>query len=85
MLMLDKESFYSQLKKLSDEENTNLYVSNLPKDMNEHVSLIDLGSIFCMVLTIGQELAAIFGPYKVCSSRILRNGDGTGRGVGFAR
>lgn len=31
------------------------------------------------------ELAAIFTPHKVCSSRILRNGDGSGRGVGFAR
>ncbi|KAI9728198.1 MAG: hypothetical protein M1828_004659 [Chrysothrix sp. TS-e1954] len=62
-----RESFYNQLKKLSDEENTNLYVSNLPKDMNEH------------------ELGATFGIYKVCSSRILRNSDGTGRGVGFAR
>jgi len=37
-LMFYQESFYSQLKKLSDEDNTNLYVSNLPKDMNEHVS-----------------------------------------------
>lgn len=62
-----RESFYAVLKKLSDEKNTNLYVSNLPKDMNEH------------------ELAAVFEPFKVCSSRILRNGDGSGRGVGFAR
>ncbi|KAE8036857.1 hypothetical protein FH972_009490 [Carpinus fangiana] len=62
-----RESFYAVLKKLSDEKNTNLYVSNLPKDMNEH------------------ELAAVFEPYQVCSSRILRNADGTGRGVGFAR
>ena len=37
MLSIAQESFYNQLKKLSDEENTNLYVSNLPKDMNEHV------------------------------------------------
>lgn len=33
-----QESFYSQLKKLQDDDNTNLYVSNLPKEMNEHVS-----------------------------------------------
>lgn len=62
-----RESFYNQLKKLSDESNTNLYVSNLPQDMNE------------------AELAAIFGDHKVLSSRILRNTDGSGRGVGFAR
>lgn len=32
-----------------------------------------------------QELGAIFSPHKVCSSRILRDGQGNGRGVGFAR
>jgi hypothetical protein len=62
-----KESFYSKLKKFSDECNTNLYVSNIPKNFNEH------------------ELAGIFAPHKVCSSRILRDASGTGRGVGFAR
>lgn len=44
-----------------------LYVSNLPKSMNEH------------------ELANLFSPHKVCSSRILRDKNGHGRGVGFAR
>jgi RNA recognition motif-containing protein len=34
---LCQESFYSKLKKFSDEQNTNLYVSNIPKNMNEHV------------------------------------------------
>ncbi|KAH7395206.1 hypothetical protein DE146DRAFT_633548 [Phaeosphaeria sp. MPI-PUGE-AT-0046c] len=62
-----RESFYSKLKKFSDEGNTNLYVSNIPKNFNEH------------------ELASIFAPHKVCSSRILRDSTGTGRGVGFAR
>ncbi|CAE7199469.1 hypothetical protein P3342_010248 [Pyrenophora teres f. teres] len=62
-----RESFYSKLKKFADEANTNLYVSNIPKNMNEH------------------ELAGIFAPHKVCSSRILRDPSGTGRGVGFAR
>ncbi|KAH4104661.1 hypothetical protein HBH43_174960 [Parastagonospora nodorum] len=62
-----RESFYSKLKKFSDECNTNLYVSNIPKNFNEH------------------ELASIFAPHKVCSSRILRDSSGTGRGVGFAR
>ena len=32
-----------------------------------------------------QELGAIFAPHKVCSSRILRDIAGNGRGVGFAR
>ncbi|KAJ4301611.1 hypothetical protein N0V90_003704 [Kalmusia sp. IMI 367209] len=31
-----RESFYSKLKKFADESNTNLYVSNIPKNMNEH-------------------------------------------------
>ncbi|KAF2645517.1 hypothetical protein P280DRAFT_121756 [Massarina eburnea CBS 473.64] len=62
-----RESFYSKLKKFADEGNTNLYVSNIPKNMNEH------------------ELGAIFAPHKVCSSKILRDSSGTGRGVGFAR
>ncbi|TKA75948.1 hypothetical protein B0A49_03706 [Cryomyces minteri] len=62
-----KESFYSKLKKFADESNTNLYVSNLPREFNEH------------------ELSVIFSPHKVCSSRILRDNNGNGRGVGFAR
>ncbi|KAF2703607.1 hypothetical protein K504DRAFT_392091 [Pleomassaria siparia CBS 279.74] len=62
-----RESFYAKLKKFADEANTNLYVSNIPKNMNEH------------------ELGAIFSPHKVCSSRILRDAHGIGRGVGFAR
>ena len=62
-----RESFYAKLKKFSDDGNTNLYVSNLPREMNEH------------------ELGAIFSPHKVCSSRILRDNAGIGRGVGFAR
>lgn len=32
-----QESFYSKLKAVADDGNTNLYVSNLPKAMNEHV------------------------------------------------
>lgn len=62
-----RESFYAQLKKLSNDGNTNLYVSCLPKDINEH------------------QLASLFEPFKVCSSRVLRDGSGVGRGVGFAR
>ncbi|KAF9635306.1 putative sporulation-specific protein 5 protein [Lasiodiplodia theobromae] len=62
-----RESFYAKLKKFSDESNTNLYVSNIPRHINE------------------AELTSIFHPYKVCSSKILRDGGGHGRGVGFAR
>ncbi|KIV99572.1 uncharacterized protein PV09_08750 [Verruconis gallopava] len=62
-----RESFYAKLKKFSDESNTNLYVSNIPRNMNEH------------------ELSQCFAPYKVLSSRILRDDSGNGRGVGFAR
>jgi len=38
LLTPSQESFYSKLKKFADETNTNLYVSNIPKNMNEHVS-----------------------------------------------
>jgi len=62
-----RESFYAKLKKFADESNTNLYVSNIPKNMNEH------------------ELSACFQPFKVSSSKILRDDAGNGRGVGFAR
>lgn len=65
--MISQESFYSKLKTFADEGNTNLYVSNLPKPMNEH------------------ELGNFFAPHKVCSARILRDKNGHGRGVGFAR
>ncbi|KAF2010012.1 hypothetical protein BU24DRAFT_400627 [Aaosphaeria arxii CBS 175.79] len=37
-----RESFYSKLKKFSDEQNTNLYISTLPKNFNEH----ELSAIF---------------------------------------
>ncbi|EMD69907.1 hypothetical protein COCSADRAFT_195632 [Bipolaris sorokiniana ND90Pr] len=36
-------------------------------------------------VSFARELASIFAPHKVCSSRILRDSSGTGRGVGFAR
>ncbi|KAK8162096.1 hypothetical protein IWX90DRAFT_289425 [Phyllosticta citrichinensis] len=62
-----RESFYAKLKKFADEHNTNLYVSNIPRHINE------------------AELQNIFGPFKVCSSKILRDPAGHGRGVGFAR
>lgn len=62
-----QESFYSKLKTFADKQNTNLYVSNLPKTMNEHA------------------LGNLFAPHKVCSARILRDRQGRGRGVGFAR
>lgn len=62
-----RESFYAKLKKFADEANTNLYVSNIPRSMNEH------------------DLSGIFAPHKVMSARILRDTNGNGRGVGFAR
>ncbi|CAG8577148.1 12297_t:CDS:2 [Acaulospora morrowiae] len=62
-----KESFSTKLKNLQDLASTNIYLSNLPLDMNE------------------QQLEEIFKPYKVVSNRILRDNDGTSRGVGFAR
>jgi hypothetical protein len=40
VLTICQESFYSKLKKFSDECNTNLYVSNIPKNFNEHVRML---------------------------------------------
>lgn len=37
-LVTDQESFNSRLKAEGDEQSTNLYISNLPKSMNEAVS-----------------------------------------------
>ncbi|CAG8462500.1 5363_t:CDS:2 [Paraglomus brasilianum] len=62
-----KESFSTKLKNLQDLASTNIYLSNLPLDMNE------------------QQLEELFKPYKVLSNRILRDTNGTSRGVGFAR
>ncbi|CAG8569009.1 5730_t:CDS:2 [Diversispora eburnea] len=62
-----KESFSTRLKNLQDLASTNIYLSNLPLDMNE------------------QQLEELFKPYKVVSNRILRDANGTSRGVGFAR
>jgi RNA recognition motif-containing protein len=33
---MTQESFYSKLKKFADDTNTNLYVSNIPRNFNEH-------------------------------------------------
>jgi len=61
------ESFSTRLKNLQDLASTNIYLSNLPLEMNE------------------QQLEELFQPYKVVSNRILRDTNGTSRGVGFAR
>lgn len=80
-----QESFYSKLKKFADESNTNLYVSNIPKNMSEHVSCPSDSPCVRNHINSIQELSAIFSPHKVCSTRILRDPAGHGRGVGFAR
>jgi RNA recognition motif-containing protein len=40
LTVCSQESFYAKLKKFADENNTNLYVSNIPRNMNEHVSVL---------------------------------------------
>lgn len=55
------------MKQLQDDSSTNLYVSNIPLELDE------------------KKLEEVFSPYPVLSNRILRNPDGTSRGVGFAR
>ena len=65
-----KESFSNKLKTLQNQDNTNVYISNLPLTVDEK----------------GLEQLCAKYNVKVLSSRILRNGpDGKSRGVGFAR
>lgn len=79
-----QESFNARLKAEGDENSTNLYLSNLPKRLNESVSLLSQDR--CLPGSdMFQELNAIFAGYHVVSSKILRDSMGNSRGVGFAR
>ncbi|KAI1174612.1 hypothetical protein F4777DRAFT_599369 [Nemania sp. FL0916] len=62
-----RESFNSRLKAEGDDESTNLYISNLPRNFSE------------------AELGTVFMGFTILSSKILRDGMGNSRGVGFAR
>ena len=64
-----RDSHNDKLKKLGDEGNTNLYISNIPVDLdfNEHA------------------LSHIFDGFDCLSAKILRDPNGLSRGVGFAR
>jgi len=79
-----QESFNSRLKAEGDEESTNLYVSNLPKNMTESVRHL-FPIYFSTYADVAKELGAIFMDYTVNSSRILRDSQNNSRGVGFAR
>ncbi|XP_053311658.1 RNA-binding motif, single-stranded-interacting protein 2 isoform X4 [Spea bombifrons] len=58
----------AQMAKQQEQDPTNLYISNLPINMDE------------------QELESLLKPFgQVISTRILRDANGTSRGVGFAR
>ena len=80
-----RDSTNEKLKKLSDEDNTNLYISNLPTehDFTEHVS--SYNEVWMRSLTSFQKLMAIFIDYECLSAKILRDLNGLSRGVGFAR
>lgn len=90
-----QESFNSRLKAQGDDGSTNLYISNLPKDMTEVVSLPPVGfmpafshfhhEVQVLTLVIRQELGIIFREKQIVSSKILRDSMGNSRGVGFAR
>lgn len=88
-----QESFNSRLKAEGDESSTNLYISNLPKHMNEMVSARHVPWRPEVTLVPGtheltqpqQELGSIFAGYTILSSKILRDSMGNSRGVGFAR
>ncbi|MCJ1313353.1 hypothetical protein MMC25_007031 [Agyrium rufum] len=64
-----RQSHNERLKTLSDRNNTNLYVSNLPADTNE-----------CALKALFAEKG-----FACISSKILRDPNGLSRGVGFAR
>lgn len=81
---MSQESFNSRLKAEGDESSTNLYVSNLPKNMTESVCSLD-HLTWLRLMSAMQELGAIFMDYTVSSSRILRDANNNSRGVGFAR
>ncbi|KAI4130851.1 MAG: hypothetical protein LQ338_001528 [Usnochroma carphineum] len=60
-----------RLKTLANPENTNLYLSNLPKNMNE----ADLQAIF----------KSKHPEYTIVNHKVLKDENGLSRGVGFAR
>ena len=70
---------------MADPGNTNLYVSNLPRNFNEVVSICPCFSQRWSYLLYRQHLKDIFEGYKVVSAKILRDSNGINRGVGFAR
>lgn len=78
-------SHNERLKTLGDPDNTNLYVSNLPVDMNESVSFIESLQQVREVAKRMKGLKAIFTDFEVLSVKILRDPDAISRGVGFAR
>lgn len=67
--------------------STNLYISNLPKDITEPVRFIEtaLSSAHLLTKLTLQLLIHIFDPHPIASSKILRDSNGNSRGVGFAR
>ncbi|KAL8682251.1 MAG: hypothetical protein Q9186_001710 [Xanthomendoza sp. 1 TL-2023] len=61
----------ARLKTLANPNNTNLYLSNLPKNMNE----ADLQAIF----------KAKYPEFSIVNHKVLKDENGLSRGVGFAR
>jgi hypothetical protein len=78
ILLSIQESFSNRLKELSEPSNTNLYISNLPLDVDEQV-------YHAPCCANDQRLDELLKPHRVHSSRILRDQNKTSRGVGFAR
>lgn len=65
---LQRQGIQAQMAKQQEQDPTNLYLSNLPKTLDE------------------QNLQLLLQPYgNVISTRILRDSNGTSKGVGFAR
>lgn len=54
-----KESFSTRLKNLQDNVSTNIYMSNLPLDMNEEVGFkikLIIFKIFIIIISIGSYI-----------------------------
>jgi len=86
MMDVDRQhqvSHNERLKTLGDDNNTNLYVSNLPLNFNENVGTVHLRCD--SRLTALQMLMSVFHEHEVLSAKILRDENGMSRGVGFAR
>ncbi|KAK4697497.1 hypothetical protein P7C71_g584, partial [Lecanoromycetidae sp. Uapishka_2] len=87
-----KDSHNQRLKALGEPDNTNLYVSNLPRTMVEAASPVLPHDALLLIrfqglVALFQEVFPqdVYPEHKPTSTKILKDGNGISRGVGFAR